>query len=302
MSRSHAIAYLLLVLVALFWAGNTIVGRAVHQELPPLGLAFWRSFGAFLIVAPFGARTIWRERSVIRSHWRLLTVLGILGMTGFSTLVFVGLRHTEAVNGSLIQGTLPVNIILVALVLTGRFVAPRQSFGVAIALVGLIAIVARGDPAVLANMTLNIGDPLIWIGVVCHATFSVLVVRRPEALDLMAFLTVCFFVGSVTTLPLYVWESATFQTMPLSVTAIWAVVFIAVFPSVLAQLFWVEAIHRVGATTSGYFIYLTPVFGTLMAVGLLGEALALFHVVGMVLIFAGVFLATTSRQSAQQTG
>lgn len=292
MDRSPLAAYALLTLVALFWAGNTIVGRAVYQDLPPMGLAFWRSFGAFLILLPFGYRRVRDSWGVVTAHWRILALLGFLGMTTFSALVFVGLQYTEAVNGALIQGTLPINIILASLVLFGTLITLRQTLGVVVAMSGLIVIVLRGDTGALLDLSLNPGDPLIWIGVVSHALFSVLLYKRPQGLDLVAFMTVAYFFGSVFTLPLHGWEMAEGRFMPMNFTAFWASAFVALFPSVLAQLFWAEAIRQVGATRAGFFIYLTPVFGALMAIGLLGEAFAWFHLVGIALIFAGVYLAT----------
>ena len=294
MPRVVTSPYTLLTLVALFWAGNTVVGRAVNEDLPPFGLAFWRSFGAFLILLPFGYSRVRDQWDIVVAHWRILTLLGFLGMTGFSAFVFVGLQYTDAVNGSLIQGTLTINIILVSLVLLGALITLRQTVGVVVALAGLIVIVVRGDVDTLVNLRLNIGDPLVYMGVVCHALFSVLLQRRPQALDLIAFMTVAFFVGSVLTLPLHLWEMANGQFMPMNFTAVWASAFVALFPSVLAQIFWADAIRQVGATTAGYFIYLTPVFGALMAIVLLGETFAWFHLAGIVLIFGGIYVATTA--------
>ena len=292
MPRVFTSAYVLLTLVALFWAGNTVVGRAVNEDLPPFGLAFWRSFGAFLILLPFGLTRVRSQWDLVAANWRILTLLGFLGMTCFSAFVFVGLQYTDAVNGSLIQGTLTINIILVSLVLLGALITLRQTVGVVIGLAGLVIIVIRGDIEILTGLRLNIGDPLVYAGVMCHALFSVLLPRRPAALDLIAFMTVLFFVGSVLTLPLHVWEMTQGRYMPLNFTALWASFFVALFPSVLAQIFWADAIRQVGATTAGYFIYLTPVFGALMATVLLGETFAWFHLIGIALIFAGIYVAT----------
>jgi drug/metabolite transporter (DMT)-like permease len=290
------VAYLMLTGTALFWAGNTIVGRAVIDELPPLGFAFWRSFGAFLLIAPFGLRRVWHVRRVVAAHWVLLTALGLLGMTAFSVLVFVALRHTTAVSGSLIQGSLPVTIALLSWIVLGNLVSRRQAVGVALGFGGLMIIVARGDPSVLTGLTFNIGDPILWLGVFCQALFSILVNRRPREIDLVSLLTIGFFIGTITTLPLHLWEIANGDPVPFSRTSVLAIAFVALLPSVIAQLFWVEAIHRVGPAMAGYFIYLTPVFGTLMAVLLLGESFAWFHGVGIALIFGGIYLATMAKR------
>ncbi len=293
--RGVITAYLMLTATALFWAGNTIVGRAVTDDIPPLGFAFWRSFGAFLLIAPFGLPRVWRVRHLVMAHWKFLTLLGLLGMTAFSALVFVALHCTSAINGSLIQGSLPVTLVVLSWIILNDRIGPRRAFGVALGLTGLAAIVARGELSVLTGLTFNMGDPILWLGIFCQALFSVLVTRRPREIDLETLLTIGFFVGSVTTLPLHVWEMANGDMIPFNQTSVLAIFFIALFPSVLAQLFWVGAIHRVGPVTAGYFIYLTPVFGTLMAIILLGESFAWFHAVGILLIFTGVYLATSGK-------
>lgn len=289
------VAYLLAALTALFWAGNTIVGRAIVDELPPLGFAFWRSFGAFLLIAPFGLPRVWHARAIVIEHWKFLFLLGTTGMTGFSVFVFFALHHTVAVNGTLLQGTQPVIMVVLSWLILGVAIGSRQWAGIVIALTGLVVIVARGDIAVLTGFSFNIGDPILWLGVFFHGLFSVLVVRRPKELDLIGFLTVAFFVGSLTSLPFHLWEIADGRAMPFNLVTLWAVPYIALFPSLLAQIFWVTAIQRIGPATAGYFVYLTPVFGTLMAIGLLGETFAWFHAAGIGLIFAGVWLATAGR-------
>jgi drug/metabolite transporter (DMT)-like permease len=298
--RNVIIAYLMLTGTALFWAGNTIVGRAVIDDLPPLGFAFWRSFGAFLMIAPFGLPRVWRVRHVALAHWKILILLGLLGMTAFSALVFVALHRTTAINGSLIQGSLPVTLVVLSWIILGSRISGRQALGVTLGFAGLMMIVARGDLMVLTGLTFNMGDPILWLGVFCHGLFSVLVTRRPAEIDLVSLLTIGFFVGAITTLPLHVWEMANGEMIPFNQTSVLAIAFIALFPSVLAQLFWVAAIQRVGPAMAGYFIYLTPVFGTGMAIFLLGEIFAWFHGIGILLIFAGVYLATVAKTRDRQ--
>ncbi len=295
-AKSASVAYVLLTLTAVFWAGNTIAGRAAAAELPPLGFAFWRSFGAFLIVAPIGLPRMWRARADIIAHWKILTLFGTLGMTGFAAFTFVALQLTEAVNATLIQGTQPIVVLIATWAIFGRGVGGRQIAGIVVALAGLTAIVTRGDPRALAGMGLNVGDFVFWLGVLCHGMFTALLPLRPRSLDLVCFLTVAFLVGSLTSLPLHLAEIVLVEAMPLSWTALWAVAFVAVFPSVLEHWFWVDSIRRIGPAAAGYFLYLTPVFGTLMAVALLGEAFAWYHGVGIVLILSGLWLATAARR------
>lgn len=298
MAGGDRLAFLALTATALFFAGNTIVGRAVADTLPPFGLAFWRSFGAFLILAPFGLPGILARRREILAAWRILAVLGVLGMTAFSALVFAGLRHTEALNGSLIQGALPLAIVALSALMLGRPVGARQALGLAVGGAGFAVIVLRGELGGLAALAVNVGDGMILLGVVCHALFSILLARRPAALDLAAFLTVAFFVGAVTTFPLHAWELWQGRPMPLSWTAFAAAGYVALFASVLGQLFWAVGVGRIGAARAGYFMYLTPVFGAAIAVAALGESAGWHHPAGIAAIFAGIWLATGRKTEA----
>lgn len=287
----------MLTLMALFWAGNMIVGRAVIDDLPPLGLGFWRSFGALLILAPIGLPRMWRDRQVILAHWRILAALGFLGTTCFALPAFIALHHTEAVNATLIGGVPPIIIVVLSWLVLGQRITRRQGAGVVTALAGLVVIVARGDAAMLTGLSLNVGDLILLISVCGFALFAMLLPRRPPALDLICFTTVLFFVGSLTSLPFHLWEIADGRPMPFNLTAAWAVGFIALFPSVLAQLFWVESVRRVGPAVASNFIYLAPVFGAALAVLLLGETFAWFHGLGITLIFAGIYFTTDANRS-----
>jgi drug/metabolite transporter (DMT)-like permease len=150
--------------------------------------------------------------------------------------------------------------------------------------------------AVLAGLKFNLGDLLIWIAVVSYALYSVWLPRAPQSLDLMAMMTVLFMFGALAGLPLYLWETfAQGRHVPLNSASAWSIGYLGLFPSLLAQIFWAAAIRRVGANTAAYFIYLSPVFGTLMAIAFLGESFTWHQGTGIVLIFAGIFIATRSK-------
>ncbi len=293
MRRDELTAYVLLTLCALFWAGSVIAGRAVAGEVPPMALNFWRWTLAFVIAAPIGLPAAWRARAMVRAHWRLLTVLALANMTVFGALLFVALQFTGAVNGSLLLGTMPINIILVSWLVTKTAISTRAAIGVVLGFSGLVMIVARGEAAAIAGLDVNIADLAIWLAILSYAVYSVLLPRASARFELMPLMTIMFLIGALTCMPLYLWESfVQGRTVPLNMAAVWSIGFLGIFPSLLAQIFWTAAVSRVGANTAGYFIYLSPVFGTVIAIGFLGEAFAWFHAAGIALIFAGVFIAT----------
>jgi len=304
MRGGNGAIYALLCLSALFWAGSVIVGRAVADEIPPMALNFWRWVLAFLCIAPFGLPALWKARDAFRQNWRLLTMLAVFNSAAFGSLLFLALQRTVAINGSLLIGSMPINIVLVSLVILRIRITTLQTIGVVLGFAGIVTIVCQGNPDIIAELAFNIGDLILWLGVLAYAVYSIYLPAARRALDLIPLMTALFALGSLTCLPLYLWES-TIQgvTLPLNWTAAWSIGFMGIFPSLLAQVFWASAVPRVGANTAGYFIYLAPVFGTIAAIVLLGERFAWFHAAGIALIFAGIFLATrgAGRHTAEKS-
>lgn len=293
-ARVYDAPYLLLTLTVLFWSGNVVLGRGIAEAVPPVGLAFWRWVGALAVVAVLAWRPLRRDWPAILREWRILALLAALGIAAFNTLVYVGLHTTEAINALLIQATMPALIVLLSFLLFRERVTAVQVGGIVVALVGTVTIIARGDPAVLAGLRLSPGDLVILLAVLGYAGYSVLLRRRP-ALHPMSLLAVLFALGAAMLAPFYVVETAMGAPMRLDPVTLASVAYVAVFPSVLAYLCFNRGVELVGANRAGLFIYLMPLFGSAMAVLFLGEAVRPFHAVGLVLIMAGIVLATRRR-------
>tara|TARA_B100000614_G_scaffold209593_1_gene192528 strand:- start:447 stop:1349 length:903 start_codon:yes stop_codon:yes gene_type:complete len=286
--------YLLLTLTILFWSGNFIIGRAVHGHVPPVGLAFWRWFGGCVLLLVFARPPLLRDRAALLRSWRVVLLLSAIGIAAFNSLVYVGLQSTEAINGLLMQSTMPVMIVGMSYLIFRETVSPLQGLGVAVSLAGAVWIVARGDPSVLATLTLNGGDVVIVVAVACYATYSTLLRKRPKV-DPFSFLAVTFGLGALILLPFYLWESFSGNPMRFDRTTLLACGYVAVFPSILAYLCFNRGVELIGANRAGQFVHLMPVFGSGMAILFLGESFQAFHAVGMVLILSGIFLATRRR-------
>src|SRR3546814_19700780 len=98
-------------MTVLFWSGNFILGRAVHADVPPVALAFWRWAGAFLIVVGFAAPHLRRDWATLLRHWRMVVLLSAVGIAAFKTLVYIGLGVHPATHAFLLQSALPVPIL-----------------------------------------------------------------------------------------------------------------------------------------------------------------------------------------------
>ena len=221
-------------------------------------------------------------------------MLGFLNATAWGGLLFLGLEQTQAINASIILATMTINIVLISWLFFAVRISARQISGIVIGFLGIMTIVVRGEPSTLLSLTFGIGDPLLWAGALCFALYSTNLKRAPGALTPSELMTVLCAVGVITSLPLLALETAVFDRhADWTLDAVLAVVFIALFPSLIAQILWVGGISRVGANTAGYFIYTVPVFGALMAIALLGETMRWYHYASVVLVFIGVYMATT---------
>ena len=215
--------------------------------------------------------------------------LGTIGRGIRKIDAYLGLQQTEAINGLLLNSFIPIVIVALAWAFQGKTLRPVEAMGIAASFAGVLAIVARGDPRNLALLTLNVGDIWILLSVVAWAAYTLLLPRRPAAHPL-AFLFAIALIGLVATLPLYLMELAAGRHIQPSAGAWAAIAYAGVFPAFLGFIFWNRGVEQVGASRAGLFIHLMPAFGILLAAAFLGERLAGYHLVGIALIFGGIYL------------
>ncbi|MET0362343.1 MAG: DMT family transporter [Sphingobium sp.] len=294
-SRAPWRSYATLTIVMLLWAGNSIVGRAIRADVPPFTLALVRWTGAALIILPFAWRHLARDRAVMLQHWRPLLILGLTGVGAFNALLYSGLRYTTATNGLLMQAAIPAAVLLFNRIGVGVRAGRMEVVGVAISTMGVLYVVAGGVPRSILARTFNVGDLLILCGVACWAAYTVILRFRPECSPL-SFLLATFIIGIVTMAPLAATEADRIATIPLRGTVLAAFAYVAVLPSLVAYMLYIRAVRDLGAAAAGQTISLMPLFGSLLAVLLLGERLHAYHLWGMAAILAGIVI------SAMRTG
>ena len=202
-------AYLLLVLTVLFWSGNFVLGRSVHDIIPPISLAFWRWVAALIILLPFGIKPLLKQRQLIRRHWKLLAFMGLLSVNNFSIFIYFALHSTTVVNTVLVNSFQPILIVFASWIGYRDKITLLQGIGIIVSLTGLIWILSCGNPSILLSFRFSAGD--LW------------------------------------------------------------------------------------TLSAGIFIHLIPVFSAILAFILLGERFELYHLPGIVLIFWGIFMATSGK-------
>jgi drug/metabolite transporter (DMT)-like permease len=292
MDRSAPLPCAALLGAAACFAGNIIVGRAMHGIVPPFALTFWRWLLVVAVLAPFTAPMLWRERALVRRHWLLLTALGTGSVTLYNGFFYLGVQRSTAINGALVTSTIPLLIALCAWLITRERVSARQAAAIALSLAGVAVILARGDPHVLATLRFGAGDVWILAASLCWALYSVLLRYSPRELAGLPFVGVTSLAGVVTILPVYAWERASGASMTVNAASLGAIAFLALFPALLAYFLYSRAVVAVGPNRAGLFLHVSPVFAIAAAIAFLGETLHGYHVAGVALIALGLYLNT----------
>ncbi len=290
MSASSAVrpVYFLLPLGAvLAWSGNMVATKMSAGLIAPFTIGFYRWLIAGLVLTPFLALGVWRERHRIRPHLPKLAVLGALGMAIFQGLAYFAAAHTSATNMGFITALVPLLTVGIgALMLNER--PPRLALlGGILSLAGISVLVSHGQPLQLLEMGINRGDGLIFIAAVGYALYGVLVRRWAMPISSWHSLYVQIGFGLMLMLPAYLWFPAT----PLNAANIPIVLYAAIFPSIFAPYLWLRAIHALGPARASMFVNLTPVFTVIIAAAMLDEPVGLYHLAGGAVVLVGVTLA-----------
>jgi drug/metabolite transporter (DMT)-like permease len=296
--RSQAAAYILLPIAAACWAGNHIVARAIAGHAPPVSLSMLRWVIVFVIVSAIAWPQIRRDWPSLKAKAGVMVFLGLTGGAAFGALQFVALQYTTALNMGVVGSVAPAFIVAASYLLFRDGLGPVQLFGVVVSLAGVLAIVCRLDVAQLLALDFNGGDLIIVLNMVLWGTYCACLRLRPDV-PTMSFLAALAPISAIGSLPFAVWEyAAGYRLIPDAPTA-GAVLYAALFTSLIAFLTWNRGIDLIGAPRASAFLHTIPVFSAIFATTLLGERLMLFHVVGFVLILAGVTLAARPSRRAR---
>ena len=290
--------YILLILTTLFWSGNFVLGRGMHTEIPPYSLAFWRWVIALGILCLFAAKQLYNQRLLARHHLRFIIIQGLLGVAGFNTLIYLAIQTTTAINAVLITSCIPVLIVVCSWVMYREVMTVRRYSGVVVSLVGVLLIIAHGQVDYLLNLSFNPGDLYVFAAALTWALYSSNLRNYPKELHPLAYQTGIVISGLIILTPFYLRELFTVGGFRVSAASLSTILYLALFASVLAFIFWNRAVRTIGANRAGPFIHLMPVFSTILAVIFLGETIQGYHLQGVGLIFAGIAMTSIKLRRA----
>lgn len=284
--------YLAALAATVLWAGNFVVARGIAHEIPPLQLNFWRWTVALLCLLPLALPKLRADLPVIRRHLPYLTVMGLLGVALLNACIYKAGQTTESLNMALLVPTAPIMIILLSRLVYSEPITPRRLGGLVVVLLGVVALVSRGDWRHIAALRFAPGDLWALAGAACFAVYSFLIRRRPAGISIEGFNAAMFTLGLGLMLPLVVWEAAALPGPNWNAHVVLGVGYAGVGCSFGAYLLWTKAIAAIGPVLAGIVYYTLPLFTAIESVLLLGEGVTLAHMLGGGLIVSGIMLAT----------
>jgi len=289
-------AYIFLILATLFWSGNFIVGKAASLfEIPPFTLNFYRWTFAWLILAPFTLKEIFKKKSYILNNIKLILILGITSITVFNSIVYYSLNFTQVISGVLMISTIPVMIIFFCWVFKIEKTNFYQILGVFFSLMGVMVIVTNADINKLLNLNFNKGDLWMVVAMFSWAIYSALLRKKKFELSQISFLQTIISAGLILLLPAYLIEMALGYRVNIHLPFILTLTYVVLFPGLASFFFWIKGISIIGSNRSGIFLHLMPIFSTIMAMLIFKEEFMTFHLIGAILIITGIILSSKGR-------
>lgn len=283
-------AYVLLIFTALIWAGNAVAGKWAVGQVSPLALTSLRWLIACLALVPLAAGPVSREWRLLLPRWRFVVLMGACGYTAFNALFYMAGTFTSATNLAMIQGAIPVIVLLCSFLAYRTPVGPMQAVGVLVTLLGVAVAATHGDLEVLRTLAFNRGDLFMLVACLFYAGYTVALRARP-AVSGITFFAAMAVAAFLTSLPLLAVEWASGRLVWPTPEGWAIVVYVGLGPSLVSQLCFLRGVEMIGPNRAGIFVNLLPVFGALLAVLLVGEPFRLDSAAALVLVLGGIFIA-----------
>jgi drug/metabolite transporter (DMT)-like permease len=288
--RAYDNPWLLIALACVFWAGNAVAARVAIGEISPMLLVSGRWGISCLILLAVGWRPFLRDWPALAPHWLRIGLMGCSGFTLFTVLFYVSAHYTTGVNLAIIQGVSPVFVLLGAWVTWRTNVTAVQAAGCALTLVGVALVATHGDLFALGQFDFRIGDLGVLAAAIIYSGYTLSLRNKPKS-SAIGFFVAMMFAGLLSSLPFAAWEGLTGRMAWPSATGWMVLLYTAIFPSLLAQLFFIRAVELLGPGRATLFFNLTPVLGAIFSAAFLHEAFEPYHAAALAFVIGGVVIA-----------
>ncbi|MDC1167170.1 DMT family transporter [Candidatus Pelagibacter sp.] len=289
--KKNSWSFLLLFIQPIFMASNLVVARGGVEFVPPISLAFWRWTIVFLILLPFTYLSLKRNYKIIQQEYKKLFFLGAMGCGVCGAFPFLAGQTTTVANMGIIYTSSPIFIILISALFFKEKITLTKVIGLVACLIGVFAIIIKGDLELLINLKFTIGDLWMLAAAIGWALYSIYLFYWKTELEIFQRFTLVAFFGAVSLFPFYIGEEIYFQRTVFNNEFYLWTIFAAVSPGIIAFTLYTLAQKQLGASLTGFTLYIFTVYAAIYGYILFDEQLENYHYLGTVLVFFGVYLA-----------
>ncbi len=287
----HLNGYLLGFMAIFMWSFNVIIARYMADSLSPIQISFGRWIVATLFVLPFTYKAIWRAKKALLTHWKLVLILSVC-IAFMNNFIYLAGHTTTAIDMSLIATTGPIFLVIISKLLFNIPVSKKQIIGFIAAVIGVLIVISNGSLTKLSGFYFVIGDFWMIMSALTFGTYGALQQYRPKEIPPFTLLSTTIVIGTLILVPFFI-TSTIQQPIPrfgLEETGIF--IYLGVFNSVLAYLWWNLALDKLGSLKTSLMYYTIPIFSTTEAYFLLKEQIHESQIWGGLLVLGGIFYAS----------
>jgi drug/metabolite transporter (DMT)-like permease len=280
-------------------ASNLVVARGGVEFVPPISLAFWRWTIVFIILLPFTYFSLKKNFKIIQKEYKKLFFLGAMGCGVCGAFPFLAGQTTTVANMGIIYTSSPIFIILISALFFKEKITLTKIIGLIACLIGVFAIIIKGDLEFLINLRFTIGDLWMLAAAIGWALYSIYLFYWKTKLEIFQRFTLVAFFGALSLFPFYIGEEIYFQRTVFNNEFFLWTIFAAVSPGIIAFTLYTLAQKQLGASLTGFTLYIFTVYAAIYGYILFDEQLENYHYLGTVLVFFGVYL--TKKKDVKKT-
>jgi drug/metabolite transporter (DMT)-like permease len=291
LSKKH-LAYLLLTLSVLFWAGNFIVGKfATLFEIPPLTLNVLRWLSVWIILMPFTYKEIYNNLPYIKKNWFVISFMGLITISTFNSVVYFALNHTQVINAVLVLAAIPAATIIFSSFMNIEKTNIFQLLGLFLSILGIGSIISNGDFQKIISLNFNKGDVWMLACVITWSLYSTLLKKNKFKFSQFTLIQLMVSAGLLFLIPQLFYEKFIGLEVNFNKAFFIILFYVVIFPAIAAYYCWQKGVEIIGPNRASMFIQLMPLFSAVMAIIIFKEKFELYHFVGATFIVSGIYLS-----------
>tara|TARA_Y100001934_G_scaffold27008_1_gene29558 strand:- start:1128 stop:2000 length:873 start_codon:yes stop_codon:yes gene_type:complete len=285
----------MLVMAALIFASNHVIGRHLNEVLPPFGTAFWRFAIGAIVTLPFAGLAFIRNWYLIRAKFWFYLFLSLLFVPLGNGLIYLSYHWTTATNGGVVTTVQPAVTVILSAIIFSDLINKKQGIGLIIATIGVIVILSKGNLENLLDLQFNIGDLTLILAMFSASLYNVLLRKVPKEITIPVLLFTVQILGTLVSLPIYLVETYFFRPMPVNGEIILTLLWIGIAVTSIAVGMNNAVVRNLGANKASISNYLRSLFTALLAILLIGEIFEIYHGIAFILVISGIWLLSMGR-------